>query len=96
MENILCNFVGIESSGYCLNKDGNDQNTGVELLEGTFTKLGCIKECVHIQINYPNLNMEGCEYDSKYGKCAYHTEPVSSGSGDSRDACWVRKQGVQK
>ena len=40
--------------------------------------------------------MKGCEYDSTYGKCAYHTEPVSSGSGDGTDACWVQEQGTQK
>ena len=76
--------------GWCLNEDGYDQNKGqttIQPLPNSFSSIDCIERCLTIS------NITGCEYDEGSHGCAYHTMPVSHGSGDRRYYCWLLNNG---
>ena len=61
---------------------GLDQNSGVVSIAGSFSSIDCLSACQN-----QNVEVTGCESHVD-GGCAYHTEPVSGGSGDVGYTCW--------
>ena len=83
-------IILIAEYGWCENENGEDQNTGSKTftpLPNSFTSIECLEKCLN------QTNVKGCEYDTITNGCAYHTMPVSSGSGDNRYYCWLLNNG---
>ena len=78
--------------GYCLDENGEDQNRGSHTFEdipNTFSPIDCLEKCLN------QTNVKGCEYDEYTQGCAYHTMPVSRGSGSRTSHwCWVLNNGM--
>ena len=90
LRTIILIFFDSAEYGWCLNEDGYDQNKGqttIQPLPNSFSSIDCIERCLTI------TNITGCEYDEGSHGCAYHTMPVSSGSGDRRYYCWLLNNG---
>ena len=70
-------FLGeVESRGWCLDLNGNDQNSGVESIGSALSKLDCWSQCKAIP------RAKGCEYIKQHKRCDIHTNHVSRGGGD--------------
>ena len=76
----LGRFVSYD--GWCLDKNGLDENDGFSTIPGSFTLNGCLNSC-HQQMNGI---VTGCEWHVN-GKCVYHTRPLSGGSGNTDFTC---------
>ena len=79
--------------GYCLNEDGVDQNTGSFTFKGlpnSFSPIDCLERCLN------QSGVTGCEYHETTHGCAYHTEPISGGSGSSSYWCWTLNNGIKE
>ena len=71
--------------GYCLKKDGTDQNDGQIVLGNTITIAECLKKC------HAYNGSTGCEvmaYDNGF-VCSVHTKEVVSGSEVKPYICWT-------
>ena len=71
--------------GFCLDENNMDQNNGVRTLPGVSSEEECLQKC------RAQAGAKGCEYYSNinaHRTCAYHTEAISSGSGDADYVCW--------
>jgi hypothetical protein len=80
--------------GFCVTKDGHDQNTGVVRLQvGDFgPSEDKQKSCLDMCISSPmNDRMTGCEaiWDQGNRGCYMHTMEVARGNSVDRHACWV-------
>merc|ERR1719154_93173 len=75
---LLSSGVAAVFNGWCLDSQGNDQNTGVRQLSGRYkTAEDCLKAC-------KKHGGTGCEFhDSIYNNCGVHTKDVASGSGNN-------------
>ena len=80
----LGRFVSYD--GWCLDKNGLDENDGFSTIPGSFTLNGCLNSC-HQQMNGI---VTGCEWHVN-GKCVYHTRPLSCGSGNTDFTCLILK-----
>ena len=70
-------FLGeVESRGWCLDLNGNDQNSGVDSIGIVSSKLDCWSQCKAIP------RAKGCEYIKQHKRCDIHTNHVSRGGGD--------------
>ena len=74
------------SDGWCLDQNGDDQNNGITTIPGNFTSSDCFVVCRAED----NGRITGCEWDNN-GTCAYHTKPLSGGSGNKDHTCLVLK-----
>jgi len=71
--------------GFCLDSNGDDQNTGSNSLADTgsgWDEQRCLLECMA-----QGAGAVGCEYHTG-GACAWHSNAVSGGSGDSAYSCY--------
>eukprot|EP00565_Helicotheca_tamesis_P004270 CAMPEP_0185741062 /NCGR_PEP_ID=MMETSP1171-20130828/38756_1 /TAXON_ID=374046 /ORGANISM="Helicotheca tamensis, Strain CCMP826" /LENGTH=680 /DNA_ID=CAMNT_0028413003 /DNA_START=1 /DNA_END=2043 /DNA_ORIENTATION=- len=79
-----------KSSGFCLNANGNDQNSGVYQLEGgDFETEELQTRCLKLCAAYPGYT--GCEaiWGQHNRGCYVHTKDVSTGNGAGNHMCWV-------
>ena len=76
-------FIGstclVEGSGWCLNRNGDDQNSGV-------IRLGS-GNCLEMCRNYPGAT--GCEENLQRQICYVHTQDVALGRHNRNYHCWV-------
>ena len=61
--------------GWCLNRAGRDQNSGVIGL-GTMSLPTCVESCIR-----KKRSATGCEYNKQNNQCSVHTRDVGSASG---------------
>ena len=79
-----------ESSGWCLNEYGADQNKGSVILQGKMEKHQCLQAC---QYRKGNASSAGCEFNIR-GGCTFHNNPVVNGSGNEGYICWILYDGI--
>ena len=79
-----------ETPGWCLDAEGNDQNTGTITLPQHSSQGECLAEC------RSHVDATACEYYAGGGQCAYHTMDVAVGSGHADYSCWIIKSGTIK
>ena len=79
---------GVESSGWCLNLQGLDQNSGVEYLERGLSKLECWDICKR-KVGVTACEFKSDENDANNSVCTVHKEGVSRGNGYSNHVCLV-------
>ena len=75
------------SDGWCLDANGDDQNNGSLSIPGSYEPNECFKKCLAVS---HGTKVTGCE-SHEGGRCSYHTNPVSGGSGDTDTNCWILK-----
>ena len=63
-----------------------DQNNGVVTIPGSFTSEDCSTACR----NQHGVTVTGYEWHNS-GRCAYHTKPISGGSGNNDYTCWTKR-----
>jgi len=79
--------IGPEEKGFCVTKEGHDQNSGVVKLEsGNVDKDKCVSMC----LNYSGYT--GCEVIWNQGNkgCYVHTRNVARGNGVGNHWCWIK------
>lgn len=86
------NLTCTKEEGFCVKKDGSDQNTGVKKLNAlNGNTLKAQNDCLKLCLSTPGLT--GCEviWDQGNKGCYSHTLPVFGGNGDTGHICWVCK-----
>lgn len=74
-DNIYHTTMRCESGGWCLDRNGNDQNSGTIQLGRVSNKLDCWSKCKS------RAGAKGCEYHQSTKRCGVHTNDVSRGGG---------------
>ena len=79
-----------KEQGYCVSKNGWDQNAGVKRLdslneESSEREDKCLQACLSIQ------GVTGCElvWGQMNSGCYAHTKEVGLGNGAARHICWI-------
>jgi len=76
--------------GFCVQRDGRDQNSGVIKLNNLDGNTGTRQEaCLKLCLGIPGVT--GCEVIWNQGNrgCYAHTKSVSRGNGRDRHMCWI-------
>ena len=85
----MASFILGWLTGWCNDKSGRDQNSGLkDLLWGQALMGGSTEDC--LLACKKETNATGCEfYPPPKGYCVVHTKDVGTGSGDSPYQCYV-------
>ena len=74
--------------GWCLNKNGSDQQEGFSMFPNPLEEIDCLEACNTMRKHF---KVTGCEHNF-YGACTYHTMPISGGSGHEGYSCWAMEK----
>jgi len=80
--------------GFCLNRYGHDQNSGViKLWGGDFgpsqtKQMECVQKCIDASAVRKTTGCEAIWHQGNRG-CYLHTQDVSRGNGVDRHSCWI-------